>query len=116
MKALAAIIALAAGTGVVHAEAVQDVPWTLDPATVSRVEAKIVMPGTAKSLKEFTRYYEPGFDRGHRTVFGLLKEGGDKQVHIGHGPIIMDGGCSVIELTYDVGSDTIISIACHGEA
>jgi hypothetical protein len=74
------------------------------------------MPYGAKPIGVYTRYYEPGFDHGRRIVFGLLTEQGDKQIHIGHQPVIMDGGCSVVDLTFDVAANKVTSIKCHGPA
>jgi hypothetical protein len=91
--------------------------WTLEPKTVSRMEARIVMPVGAKPLAAFTRYYEPGFDHGRRVVFGLLTERGDRKIHIGpNHPIAVDGGCSVVNTLYDVEADRITSITCNGVA
>ncbi len=91
-----------------------DTFWVLDPAVVHKLEAQIVMPEGAKPISVYTRYYEPGFDHGRRTVFGLLTEKGDRQIHIGHQPIVMDGGCSVVDLTFDVATKQVTSIKCHG--
>lgn len=90
--------------------------WVLDPAVVHRLEARIVMPEGAEPVGAYTRYYEAGFDHGRRTVFGLLTEDGDKQIHIGHRPIVLDRGCSVIQLTFDVASGQVTSIGCNGLA
>jgi hypothetical protein len=90
--------------------------WVLNPAVVHKLEARIVMPEGAKPIGVYTRYYEPGFDHGRRTVFGVLTEEGDKQIHIGHQPMIMDGGCSVLDLTFDVATNRVTSINCHGVA
>ena len=91
--------------------------WVLDTAVVHKLETRVVMPVGAKPVRAFTRYYEPGFDHGRRVVFGLLTEDGDRQVHISdHTPISMDGGCSIVTLTYDVAKGQIMSIACNGVA
>jgi hypothetical protein len=91
-----------------------DPPWALDAGMVGQLETRAVMPPGAKPIDAFTRYYVPGYDHGRRVVYGLLKEGGDKHIHFSNGPIIMDGGCSVVELVFDVTADQMTSIKCHG--
>lgn len=94
-----------------------DTFWVLDLAVVHKLEARIDMPDGAKPIRAFTRYYEPGFNHGRRVLFGLLTEDGDQQIHIsGHAPISMDGGCSIVTLTYDVAKGQVMSIACNGVA
>jgi hypothetical protein len=89
--------------------------WTLGPKTVSQMEAQILMPAGAKPIAAYTRYYEPGFDHGRRVVFGMLLEGRDRKVHIGpNHPIVLDGGCSVVNALYDVEADRITFIKCGG--
>jgi len=89
-------------------------PWTLDPAIVRQLEARAVMPEGTKPIDAYTRYYVPGYDHERRVVYGLLKEGGDKRIHLSNGPIIMDGGCSVVELIFDVTAGQVTSIKCNG--
>jgi hypothetical protein len=73
------------------------------------------MPDGAKPIEAYTRYYEPGYDTGRRVVFGVLTEKGDKQIHMsGSHPIIMDGGCSVVNLVFDVAAGQVTSISCQG--
>lgn len=31
-------------------------------------------------------------------------------------PIVMDGGCSVIEIRYNISSKTLVSVSCNGDA
>ena len=92
-----------------------DPPWTLDSAVVRTLEAKILMPGGAQRIEAYTRYYEPGYDNGRRIVFGVLTANGDKQIHTsGNLPIILDGGCSVVKLAFDVAASQMMYIACGG--
>jgi hypothetical protein len=95
-----------------------DAFWVLEPLVVHRLEARIVMPKGANPIDAYTRYYESGFDHGRRTVFGLLTEGGDRQIHIsGHNPVSpLDGGCSVVNLTFDVATGQVTLIECNGLA
>ena len=97
-----------------RAQPYPDPPWTLDAAIVGQLEARAVMPGGAKPIDAFSRYYVPGYDHGRRVVYGRLKEGGDKRIHFSNGPIIMDGGCSVVELVFDVTTSQMTSIKCQG--
>jgi hypothetical protein len=76
------------------------------------------MPKGAKPIGAYTRHYEQGFDQGRRILFGLLTEGGDKQIHIfGHNPPSpLDGGCSVVNLTFDLETGQVTMIGCNGLA
>ena len=75
------------------------------------------MPKGAKPVGAYTRYYQPGYDHGRRVVFGVLTQEGDKQIHIAGSPLLgFDNGCSVVNLTFDVGERRVTSIACDGVA
>ncbi|WP_177204002.1 hypothetical protein [Sphingobium sp. AP50] len=86
---------------------------------MAKIETKIAMPQRAWPLKDYSRYYYWASDTDHRKVYGVLsmdRKPGRWWVEVDEAPQIMDGGCSVISLTYDVLSDRVVSIFCNGEA
>ena len=120
IKLIPLVALLAAGAGfnflTAKAQPYPDPPWTLDGSIIEQLEARVVMPADAKPIDNFTRYYVPGYDHGRRVVYGFLKEGGDKRIHLSNGPVIVDGGCSVVNLVFDVAEGQVTSIKCNGLA
>lgn len=86
------------------------------------------MPEGADPLDRYVRYYSGEWVDGARRVRGvflvasiaaLTQRGGVTGIRVVTSddlPDISDGGCGVIELEYDVASDHVISLACHGSA
>ena len=104
-----------AGLGMASAES-----WSPDTALVAKVEKELVLPRSSKPLKEYKRYYF-GILSGKERILGAVfvyKEGeaGALIVKEAEAPQILDGGCGVIHLKYDVDGQKVISLFCNGEA
>jgi hypothetical protein len=98
-------------------------------ALMARIEARVRMPGGAEPLSRYARYYSwerraDGVRRviGLYTTFrqagilGLDQPPGRYWVTPEQMPGIEDGGCGVVNVTYDVASDHIESVGCNGLA
>ncbi|HTU12517.1 MAG TPA: hypothetical protein VMG08_16625 [Allosphingosinicella sp.] len=91
-------------------------------AIMDRIEREIRLPAGADPLASYERSYawqERG--DGVRKVIGvyLTPEGsnrGRRWVTEAELPLILDGGCSLVSLSYDVAAGRIDHVTCNGEA
>jgi hypothetical protein len=116
LAALAVALTSFAASNSGHAE-----NWTPDPALIQRIEKQLVLPPGTKPLEAYTRYYW-GTASGERRILGgtfLYRFGEAAGVRNGSEadvPQIMDGGCAVVHLEYDIQDGRTVSIFCNGEA
>ena len=89
-------------------------------AIMDRIEARISLPAEASALPLYERFYAwEARDDGVRKVFGTYvrgQGGGRHWVTQNELPLVMDGGCDIVTLTYDVEADRIERVECNGEA
>ena len=98
-------------------------PQPADPPTTLQVayelERVLVLPKGAYSLFEYTRYYAAVLHDGRSMVRGEFV-GGPSKVVVVKGesslPLIMDGGCSVVNVLYDVMAHKVVQVSCNGYA
>ena len=93
--------------------------WSPSYASIAKIESDLRLPRGARPLNEYTRYYSPDAKRGRHAVIGVLVAGGDRAIHIvSHSdlPQILDGGCGVIDLFYDMDNAESMQISCNGNA
>ena len=91
-------------------------------AIMDRIERDVRLPEGAGPLSGYTRYYawqERG--DGVRKVIGVYLGVGERQpgrhwVAETSLPLIMDGGCGLVTLSYNVAEQRIEHISCNGEA
>ncbi len=83
---------------------------------LDEIEKKIVMPGGAKHLSHYLRIYV--WSQGRSKILGQyeLSDSPGRVWLKGEIPSIFDGGCSVINIKFDVRSRLVETVACHGEA
>jgi hypothetical protein len=106
--------------------------WTPDAATISKLESNI-KPGDIPKLgsghrpivTEYARYYAPYMAGDHRMIRGeLVRPMGSNMKPAGiyvvdsekDFPLIFDGGCSIVNLVYDVETARLVSLKCNGYA
>jgi hypothetical protein len=101
--------------------------WTPTQGEIARLEAGLRLPtrpSPSGPLKDYERYYAGVVQNGHRMIRAEfvalgIAPGARGQVHITSKdkfPVIMDGGCGIVNLLYDVQSATVVSIGCNGLA
>jgi hypothetical protein len=106
--------------------------WTPDAATISKLESNIktgdipkLGNGHRPIVTEYARYYAPYMAGDHRMIRGeLVRPMDSKMKPVGvyvvdsekDFPVISDGGCSIVNLVYDVETTHIISLKCNGYA
>ena len=79
------------------------------------IESNLRLPRDAKPLRDYGRYYY----RDGGKVVGVYVSGdesGRRWVMKSKAPIIMDGGCGVVNVVFDVASRQVESISCNGAA
>src|SRR4051812_12266548 len=97
-----------------------DLKWRPKAEQVARLEKKLLLPAGAASLNKYGRYYWGETTRNGKVIYGsLLSLGGRKPGLViadrPPGDRIMDGGCGVISVIYDLSKDSV-SAQCNGLA
>ena len=98
--------------------------WRPTKAQVVTLEAHLILPEGSAPLASYTRFYAGVPPRGSDRIEGLLllHEGVDGPYGFGivdkpgDWPVVNDGGCSVIHVTYDVRVERFLSVFCNGVA
>ncbi len=101
--------------------------WTPTRSDIAHLEQGLelpLVPTPSGPLKDYERFYAGITQNGHRMIRGELvalgvmpQERG--QVHITSEdkfPVVMDGGCGIVNLLYDVESAKVVHIGCNGLA
>lgn len=95
-----------------------EVVWIPSTALVAEVEAHITLPEGSKPIGSYSRYYYGRLEHGHRVLVGefVLDDSapGVYIVSATHAPKVLDGGCSVVNLTYDTAHKKVTSLFCNG--
>jgi hypothetical protein len=100
----------------------QGIPfWRLSQNTIAGMERALKLPAGSYPLQEYRRYYSVDTLSSHHVVEGyfirnFVGSPGDKPgiyINQSHGTI-MDGGCDIIVLHYDVDAHVLIDARCNG--
>jgi hypothetical protein len=87
-------------------------------AAIAVIEGDISLPLGAFPLGEYTRYYSDSAGDDW-CVHGMYVWGGKKDIRImplDNFPKVLDGGCEIIRLKYDLRQKKMIFISCSGNA
>lgn len=93
-----------------------------EQAIMERIEREVRLPEGAGALASYARYYAwQQRDDGVRKVIAVYvnvtgESPGRYWVAENALPVIMDGGCGIISLSYDVAAGRIEHVACNGLA
>jgi len=89
---------------------------------MDRIERQLRLPEGAAPLASYARYYawqQRGDDR-RKVVAVYLGVGertpGRRWVEETEFPLILDGGCGLVSLSYDLAAQRIEHVTCNGEA
>ena len=87
-------------------------------AIMNRIETIVVMPPDAAPLAVYGRYYAwEARDDGVQKVLATYvrrEAPGRHWVDQNELPLVMDGGCDIVTLTYDVATDRVDRVECNG--
>ena len=101
--------------------AAADRPMTVaERSIVERIERQVTMPRGASSLQAYDRYYarenrEDGIEK-VLAVFVRNGRPGQHWVDQRELPLVLDGGCTVVSLAFDMASGRVEYVECNGEA
>jgi len=111
------------------AQAASSQNWLPDRGTIDEIEAAIAMPDGARPIADYRRFYTGDRKDGRPVVRGtfvlqglwdhLLQRPAAAPINIvekADMPIILDGGCAVVNLEFDTQRKQIVSISCNGHA
>lgn len=72
------------------------------------------------TVGQYKRYYAVTFLQGRRTIKGLFVRDDEPGVYPvasdAEFPAILDGGCGVVHVLYDVEAERILELHCNGVA
>jgi hypothetical protein len=95
-------------------------PWTPTMALVSEVEASLELPEGAFPLNTYVRHFAGVAIEERRVVVGTFLQDPDgagvRIVDLKKMPKVLDGGCDVINLKYDIERKKVLELFCNGEA
>jgi hypothetical protein len=85
---------------------------------IQALEREISMPAGARPVSAYDRYYAAAIQDGRRVIHGIYFGNGGKTTIEASGnlPVVMDGGCGVVNVDYDVESHKFIRVFCNGVA
>lgn len=88
-------------------------------AEADAIEARVSMPDGGQPLAAYARYYTYVTLGGHELIeaYFVAGFGGPPGRYLNkEGPLVDDGGCSIITLYYDPQSGHIAGLSCNGRA
>jgi hypothetical protein len=87
---------------------------------IRRVESLVKMPPGTKSIASYNRFYALTVEAGREVIWGVfLLRPTPPTVHIvapDQMPDVQDGGCSVVNVRYDLREAKITAAFCNGLA
>ncbi len=87
---------------------------------MDRIEHDVRLPEGAGPLAAYGRYYAwQSREDGVRKVLAIyVREAGPARHWVAENalPAVLDGGCGIVSLSYDVAAQRIEHVACNGEA
>src|SRR5216683_1484350 len=106
------------------AQAASSRSWLPDRGTIDEIEAAIAMPAGAHPVAAYLRFYTGDRKDGRPVVLGTfvlrdLLQRPAAPINIvkkADMPIILDGGCAVVNLEFDTQRKQVVSISCNGNA
>ncbi len=94
--------------------------WTPSKALISEIEASLDMPAKAFPLDTYVRYFAGEVADNRRLVVGEFlhdpENAGVRIVEREKMPEVLDGGCGVVNLKYDIERKEVLAFFCNGEA
>lgn len=92
---------------------------------MERIERQVQLPAGSKGLRNYARYYAPDGDRVVGIYISSYSPDGNLDLPLGQRrwindpeglPMILDGGCDVIEVTFMLERNAIERAQCNGDA
>jgi hypothetical protein len=93
--------------------------WSPDRQIIDELERTVTLPAGAKLLKQYSRYYAGTVRNGVRVVVATYISGLDVSRIVGSEaalPGVLDGGCDIVNVEYDVKRHRFVQVFCNGVA
>jgi len=96
--------------------------WRPSASAIAALEGQLKLPKGAWPLSGYDRYYTGTWVSGRRMIKGVLyiehanQHGKVRIVTEQELPVIMDGGCSVVTVFFDVATNRVAGTFCNGIA
>jgi hypothetical protein len=85
---------------------------------IAALEEAIRLPEGSKALDQYRRFYAGKVDGRKHMIVAVLEldpsNAAIRIVDLEHLPVVFDGGCSVVDVQYEVESGSFRSVRCHG--
>lgn len=102
----------------------EELAWTPNAQSISEIEQILELPSKDAKLEEYVRHYWGTMENGVAILNGQFHlPWGDEEkpntIHINDPdgpPMIFDGGCSVVNLRWNMRLKKLIAIWCNGVA
>lgn len=96
----------------------QTPPAAPTQAEIRALEAAVVLPPGASPLSTYNRRYAVVVQDSSRHILGVHFDNGGKIVFTTPErlPRVLDGGCGVVNVEYDVTAKRFLAVTCDGEA
>lgn len=114
--ALSLALATSISTAATAVESATDEPTIADVATLERV---VRLPPRAEPIHAYARYYTLGAEDGRAILVGtyLLNAPDPPGRYIRSVPVwVLDGGCSVVNVRFDLAKKRVVGAFCNGVA
>jgi hypothetical protein len=114
-----ALAELVLGDVLCAADAPPGTYWVPTTSVVAELEHGLSLPQGAYPLAKYTRYYTGLIRNGRHVVRGIFVGGAPKVVIVKSElalPVVMDGGCHIINVDYEVESHKVLQVFCNGYA
>ena len=96
----------------------QTPPAAPTQAEIRTLEAAVVLPPGASPLSTYNRHYAAVGRGNSRHILGVYFDNGGKIfITTPEGlPRVLDGGCGVVNVEFDVTANRFLAVTCNGEA
>ncbi len=114
--ALSLVLATSISTAATAVEGAADEPTTADVAALERV---VRLPPQAEPIHAYARYYSLGAKDGREMLIGtyVLNAPDPPGRYIRTVPVwVLDGGCSVVNVRFDLATRRVVGAFCNGLA
>jgi len=85
---------------------------------IFKIEKEIKMPANSLAIDKYARYYVLSNEKGIKVLVGTYrhdeKNSGIHIVRPENIPQVMDGGCSIVNVRYDVVRKVFLEVFCNG--
>jgi hypothetical protein len=95
------------------------IEWTPSVIEIKNIEIKLRLPKSARPLRQYQRFYAGEIIDGKKYLSEFFlsngKKGGIEITDLIHMPVVLDGGCSVLDFKFLVDENKVALLECHDD-